>query len=130
MLPVPLPVPTIPTGNETYTQATRLGNLIFVSGQLGIDPATGQLVTGGAVAEYQQALDNLRVILESAGSSLAHVAKTTIYMTDMRLLPELNAVYACYFPHRPAKTGVEVRGLAGGAAIEIEVVAGVADLLR
>ena len=130
MLPVPIPVPAIPTGNETYSQATRLGDFLFVSGQLGIDPATGQLVTGGAVAEYQQALDNLRVILESAGSSLAHVAKTTIYMTDMSLLPELNAVYARYFPHRPAKTGVEVRGLAGGAAIEIEAVAGVADLLR
>ncbi len=125
MLPVPIPVPSIPTGNNTYTQATRLGNLVFVSGQLGIDPASGELVHGGAMAQYEQALANLKVILETAGSSLERVAKTTIFMTDLSLLPQLNEIYARYFPHRPAKTGVEVKGLAGGAAIEIEAIASV-----
>jgi 2-iminobutanoate/2-iminopropanoate deaminase len=125
MIPEPIAVPAVPAGNATYSQATRIGGLLFVSGQLGVDPATGQLKPGGQVAEYEQALANLRVILESAGSSLAQVAKTTVFMTNVDDLAELNVVYAKYFPHAPAKTGVEVSRLSGGAQIEIEVIAGV-----
>jgi 2-iminobutanoate/2-iminopropanoate deaminase len=116
-------VPQVPTGNATYSQAVKMGGLVFVSGQLGVDPATGKLRPGGQVAEYEQALENIRVILEVAGSSLDRVGKTTVYMTNVDELAELNAVYARYFPHAPAKTGVEVKRLSGGAAIEIEVVA-------
>lgn len=123
MKPEPIAVPAVPTGNATYSQATRMGNLLFVSGQLGVDPATGKLKPGGQVAEYEQALDNLKLILEAAGSSLAQVAKTTVFMTNVDELAALNAVYARYFPHAPAKTGVEVSRLSGGAAIEIEVIA-------
>ena len=123
MKPEPIAVPAVPTGNSTYSQATRIGGLLFVSGQLGIDPATGNLKPGGQVAEYEQALDNLKLILEAAGSSLAQVAKTTVFMTNVDELAALNAVYARYFPHAPAKTGVEVSRLSGGAAIEIEVIA-------
>ncbi|MBM3762341.1 MAG: hypothetical protein FJW36_19090 [Acidobacteria bacterium] len=116
-------VPQVPTGNATYSHAVKMGGLIFVSGQLGVDPATGRLRPGGQVAEYEQALENIRVILEAAGTSLDQVGKTTVYMTNVDELSELNAVYARYFPHAPAKTGVEVKRLSAGAAIEIEVVA-------
>jgi len=124
MKPECLKIDAVPTGNNTYSQAARLGGLLFVSGQLGIDPATGQLVAGGQVAEYRRALENIKMILEEAGSSLAQVVKTTVYMTDVNELGELNAVYAEYFAHAPAKTGVEVRRLSSGASIEIEVIAG------
>ncbi len=120
-----IPVPAVPTGNATYSQAVKLGGMLFVSGQLGVDPATGQLRPGGQIAEYEQALENLKVILEASGSGLERVAKTTVYMTDVDELGPLNEVYARYFPHAPAKTGVEVSRLAGGGRIEIEVVAGV-----
>jgi len=122
-LPETIHVPALPPGNHTYHQATRLGDLLFVSGQLGIDPATGELAPGGQVAEYRQALANIQTILEAAGSSLAQVAKTTVYMTNVDDLAELNVAYAEYFPHAPAKTGVEVRRLSGRAHIEIEVIA-------
>jgi 2-iminobutanoate/2-iminopropanoate deaminase len=102
-----------------------MGDLLFVSGQLGIDPATGQLAPGGQVAEYRQALENIKTILAAAGSSLAQVGKTTVYMTDVDELAALNVVYAEYFPHGPAKTGVEVSRLSSGARIEIEVIASV-----
>ena len=114
----------MPTVNPTYNHAVRLGDAIYVSGQIGIDPATGKLVSGGQVVEYRQALENLKVILRAAGSSLERVVKTTIYMTDVTELSDLNKVYAEFFPHDPpAKTGVEVSGLALGAKIEIEAVA-------
>lgn len=123
MPPLPITVPSLPPGNTTYSQAVRLGDLLFVSGQLGIEPATGQLAPGGQVAEYRQALENIKTILAAAGASLAQVGKTTVYMTDVDELAALNAVYAEYFPHAPAKTGVEVSRLSAGACIEIEVIA-------
>lgn len=125
MNPISIAVAAIPPGNSTYSQVTRLGDLLFVSGQLGVDPGTGALVPGGQVAEYRQALENIKTILEAAGSSLAQVAKTTVYMTDVDELSALNEVYGMYFPHAPAKTGVEVRRLSAGARIEIEVIASV-----
>jgi 2-iminobutanoate/2-iminopropanoate deaminase len=121
--PIAIPTPALPPANPTFSQAVRLGDLIFVSGQLGIDPRTGALAPGGQVAEYCQALANLKYVLEAAGTSLDRVAKTTIYMTDVRELAELNRIYAEYFPHAPAKTGVEVKALAMGGRIEIEAIA-------
>ena len=123
MLPISVAVASIPPGNQTYSQAVRLGDLLFVSGQLGVDPRTGALAAGGQVAEYRQAIENIKTILETAGSSLAQVAKTTVYMTDVDELGALNEVYGAYFLHAPAKTGVEVRRLSGEARIEIEVIA-------
>jgi reactive intermediate/imine deaminase len=125
MNPVPIDVPGLPPANATFHQATRLGGLLFVSGQLGIDPETGQLAPGGQAAEYRQALENIRAILEAAGSSPGRVAKTVIYMTNVDELAALNDIYIRYFPHGPAKTGVEVKRLSMGAAIEIEVTAAV-----
>jgi len=117
-------VPGLPTANPTYNHAVRLGDTIYVSGQIGIDPATGKLVNGGQPAEYRQALTNLSVILQAAGSSLKRVVKTTIYMTNVDQLVELNQIYGEFFPDSPpAKTGVEVSRLAIGASIEIEAIA-------
>ena len=116
-------VPGLPANNATYSQAVRMGGLIYVSGQLGMAPAAGQLAEGGIQAQTRQAIENLRTVLEAAGSGLECVGKVNLYITDFGLLPEMNAVYAQYFPHRPAKTTVEVGALDCGALIEIEVVA-------
>jgi 2-iminobutanoate/2-iminopropanoate deaminase len=126
--PIVISVPELPTANPTYNHAVRLGDTIYVSGQIGIDPATGKLVDDGQLAEYRQALLNLQTILHAAGSSLRRVVKTTIYMTDVSQLAELNRVYAEFFPELPpAKTGVEVSRLAIGAKIEIEAIAAVGE---
>ena len=117
-------VPELPTANPTYNHAVRLGDTIYVSGQIGIDPATGKLVSGGQLGEYRQALQNLDAILRASGITLRRVVKTTIYMTDVSQLAELNRIYAEFFPESPpAKTGVEVSRLAIGAKIEIEAIA-------
>jgi 2-iminobutanoate/2-iminopropanoate deaminase len=122
--PTVISVPQLPTANPTYSHAVRLGDVIYISGQLGIDPSTGKLAPGGQVEEYKQALNNLKTILEAAGTSLNRVVKTTIYMTDVTQLAELNAIYAEFFSSTPpAKTGVEVNRLSLGAKIEIEAVA-------
>jgi 2-iminobutanoate/2-iminopropanoate deaminase len=124
MDPTIVAVPGIPPSNTTYNQAVRYGGVIYISGQLGVDPATGKLVAGGQVAEYRQALTNLASILSAAGSSLRRVVKTTIYMTDVSQLAELNVVYGEFFrENAPAKTGVEVSRLAMGGRIEIEAIA-------
>lgn len=122
--PIIVKIPGLPTANPTYNHAVRLGDTLYVSGQIGVDPGTGALVPGGQAAEYRQALRNLESILRAAGSSLRRVVKTTIYMTDIRELSELNRIYAEFFPESaPAKTGVEVSRLAIGAKIEIEAIA-------
>jgi reactive intermediate/imine deaminase len=122
--PMQVHVTGLPATNPTYSQAVRLGDVVYVSGQLGIDPATERLVPGGQIAEYRQALTNLAAILHSAGSSVDRVVKTTIYMTNIDQLAELNEIYAKFFSKSsPAKTGVEVSRLALGGSIEIEAIA-------
>jgi 2-iminobutanoate/2-iminopropanoate deaminase len=131
MLTVPMDIiatPAVPPTNSTYSQAVRHGGIVYVSGQTGVDPATNELTPGGQVAEYRQAIRNLEAILRSAGSSLDLVIRNTIYMTDVSQLADLNQVYAEFFRHRPAKTGVEVKALAMGASIEIESIAAVAQM--
>lgn len=123
MLPERIEVPGLPPNNSTYSQANRLGNLIFVSGQLGVKPGTKELVGPDISSQTRQALENIRTILEAAGSSLSQVGKVNIFITDFSLLGAMNQVYAQYFPHRPAKTTVEITRLDLGALIEIEVVA-------
>lgn len=125
MSPKPIAVPALPPNNQTYSQAVRLGDLIFVSGQLGVRPDTRALVSGGIREQTRQAVDNIEVILRAAGSSLDRVAKVSIFLTDFSLLREMNEVYAERFPGRPAKTTVEIARLDKDALIEIEVVAGV-----
>jgi 2-iminobutanoate/2-iminopropanoate deaminase len=121
--PNPIAVPTLPPNNATYSQAVRLGDLLFVSGQLGVDPITRELVAGGMQAETRQAIENIATILAAAGSGLDLVAKVTIFITDFSLLGEMNEVYASRIQHRPAKTTVEIGRLDKDALIEIEIVA-------
>jgi 2-iminobutanoate/2-iminopropanoate deaminase len=103
-----------------------MGDFVFVSGQLGIDPVTRELVGGGIQAETRQAIDNIATVLAAAGSALDRVAKVTIFLTDFSLLGQMNEVYARRFVQRPAKTAVEINRLDKGAIIEIEVIAGYA----
>jgi 2-iminobutanoate/2-iminopropanoate deaminase len=125
MTPQPISVTAAPPQNETYSQAVRLGDLIYLSGQLGVAP-DGTLPESFP-AQVRQALENVSTVLQAAGSSLALVAKVNIYVTDFSRLREMNAVYPEYFPHRPAKTTVEIARLDKGAQIEVEVVAAAGD---
>lgn len=120
-IPQPVIVSAAPPQNETYSQAVRLGDLIYISGQLGAR-ADGT-IPESFQDQVRQALDNVAIVLQAAGSSLALVAKVNIYITDFSRLREMNEVYPKYFPHRPAKTTVEVARLDKGSQIEIEVVA-------
>lgn len=122
--PVPLTIPDLPPANSTYSQATVLGNLVFVSGMLGIDPLTNRLAGDDMRSQTRQALLNIERILKEAGSGLDRVARCNLYLTDYGRLAEANEVYAEFFStHKPAKTGVGVSELWAGALIEIEVTA-------
>ena len=83
-----------------YSQAIRMGDVVFLSGQIPLDPQTGKLVPGEIEDETRQVLKNLRAVLEASGSALSRVVKTTVYLTDMRLFPRVNAIYAEVFRRR------------------------------
>ena len=121
MIPKPISVTGAPPQNDTYSQAVRLGDLIYVSGQLGVRP--DGLLPATFREQARQAFENVATVLRAAGSSLSLVAKVNIYVTDFSRLREMNEVYPEYFPHRPAKTTVEIARLDKGAQIEVEVVA-------
>lgn len=122
-MPERIDVAGLPPNNETYSQAVRMGNLIYVSGQLGVDPATRELVPGGLGEQTRQAIANIETILRACGVGLEAVGKVNIFVTDFSGLREMNAVFGPRFPHRPAKTTVEIARLDKDALIEIEVVA-------
>ncbi len=107
-----------------YSQAVRTDSMIYTAGQIGLDPATMEIVSGGIEAETRQALTNLKNILEAAGSSLEHVVKTLVFLQDMADFPKMNAIYAEYFPENPpARSTVQVAALPKGALVEIEAIA-------
>lgn len=107
-----------------YSVANRTGNLVFTAGQIGLDPTTNELVSGGIEAETRQALTNLKNVLDAAGSSLEQVVKTTVFLRDMGEFSQMNAIYAEFFPqNHPARSTVQVAALPKYAAVEIEVVA-------
>lgn len=113
-----------PAAIGPYAQAMRAGDLVFCSGQIGLDPESGELVAGGAVAECRQAMENLRAVLAAAGLSLADVVKTTIYLTDLGVFTAVNEVYGGYFSEPyPARATVGVATLPRGASVEIEAIA-------
>lgn len=108
-----------------YSPAIRWGNLVFCSGQTGVDPATGKLVDG-IEAQARQTLENLSGVLKAAGTDLAHAVKTTVFLTDINDFAKLNAAYGEFFPSDPpARTTVAVKALPIGALLEIEVIAAV-----
>jgi 2-iminobutanoate/2-iminopropanoate deaminase len=107
-----------------YSQAIHIENLIFTAGQVGLDPATMEIVKGGIEAETRQVLTNLKHVLESADSGLNFVVKTLVFLQDMNDFAKMNAVYAEFFPENaPARSTVQVAGLPKGALVEIECVA-------
>ena len=115
-----------PAAIGPYSQAIRLGNLIYTSGQIPIDPATGVLVEGGIKEQTRQSLTNVKAILEEAGVSMSQVVKTTVFLADMNDFADMNAVYAEFFTEPyPARSAVAVKSLPKGASVEIEVVAAI-----
>ena len=116
-----------PAAIGPYSQAIKVGNLVYTSGQIPIDPATGSFVEGGIKEQTRQALTNVQAILEAAGLTMANVVKTTVFMADMNDFADMNAVYADYFSEPyPARSAVAVKTLPKGALLEIEVVAEIA----
>lgn len=120
--------PNAPKAIGPYNVANRYNDLIFTAGQLGLDPATGELVPGGIEAEARQALTNLRIVLEAAGSDLSCVLKTTVFLRDITEFAKMNAIYAEFLGEdSPARSAVQVAALPKGGAVEIEAVACLKD---
>lgn len=113
-----------PFQGAPYSQAIRSGELVFVSGQLGIDPATGEMVEGGIREQAEQVMKNLEAILEEAGSSLAQLVKTTIFLADLGDFAALNEIYGARLgSNPPARATIQAAGLPSGALVEIEATA-------
>lgn len=111
-----------------FSDAVRVGNLLFLSGKIGVDPETLELVPGGIQAETRQIMKNIRASLENAGSSMAQVVKCTVFIADMSEWAALNEVYVDYFPgNLPARSALGANGLALGARAEIECIAAVTE---
>ena len=114
----------VPPARVPLSQAIKVGDWVFASGQLGTDPRTGRLVAGGIAAETRQVCENLKAVLEAGGSSLGKVVKVTIYMADLAELLPMNEVFSAYFPtDPPARTTFQAAGLVAGARLEIEAIA-------
>ena len=111
-----------------YSQAIIAGNLLYCSGQIPLDPATGALVQGDLAAQTRRVLDNVGAILAAAGTGFDRVVKTTVFLADMNDFAAMNEVYATYFtPPAPARSTVAAAGLPKGARIEIEVIAALSN---
>lgn len=107
-----------------YSQAIDIGNMVFTSGQIPLDPKTMKLVEGDITVQTKQVFNNLRNVLEAAGLGLSNVVKTTVFMADLSAFAEMNAVYAeCFGQHKPARSTVQVAKLPLGAGVEIECIA-------
>jgi 2-iminobutanoate/2-iminopropanoate deaminase len=109
-----------------YSPGVDVGSLVFVAGQLGLDPATGKLVAGGIEAETAQVMKNAEAVLKNAGLSFRDVARTTVFLTDINDFQAMNKVYATFFPEGtipPARSTVAVAALAAGAKVEIDFIA-------
>lgn len=116
--------PRGPAAIGPYAHATWAGDLLYLSGQTPIDPATGKLITGDVEAQTHRAFDNLQAVLEDAGLAMGHVIKCNVYLVDMADFPQMNAAYAQRFDEPyPSRTTVAVAGLPLGARVEIELVA-------
>ena len=116
-----------PAAIGPYSQAIRSGNLIFTAGQIALDPATGQVVAGGIAEQTMRVLENLKAIVEAAGSSLAKTVKATVFLKDFNDFAAMNAVYGAYLAPAgiaaPARSTVEVSRLPKDVLVEIELVA-------
>jgi len=112
-----------PKAIGTYSQAVRAGDTVYVSGQIPLDPASGQLVSGDIEAEIRRVFDNLKAIAQAAGGSLAHVVKLTVFLTDLAHFPKVNEIMASYFKEPyPARAAIGLAALPRGARVEMECV--------
>jgi 2-iminobutanoate/2-iminopropanoate deaminase len=124
MKPEVLTTDKAPKAVGAYAQAVRANGFLFLSGQIPLDPASGEMVVGDVGVQARRVLDNLRAVLEGAGSSLEQVVKATIYLLDMNDFAVVNQTYAEYFPNaKPARATVAVAGLPRGAKVEIDMIA-------
>ena len=116
-----------PAAIGPYSQAVRIGDFLYTSGQVGLDPATGALIEGGIETQTARVLDNLRAVLEAAGTDFAHVVKTTVFLKNMGDFAAMNAIYGTYFAPEgviaPARSTVEGARLPKDALVEIEAIA-------
>ena len=116
--------PDAPNPAGAYSPALRVGQLLFMSGQIPIDPKTGQLVTGDAAVHARRALDNLGALLKAAGLSFANVVRTTVFLADMNDFAAVNEVYGSYFSDpKPARVTVQAAKLPREARVEIDAIA-------
>ena len=113
-----------PAAVGPYSQAIRASGLVFTSGQIPLDPATGSLIQGGIREQARQSMENLGAVLEAAGTDFSRVVKATIYLADIQDFAAVNEVYASFFPSEPpARSAFQVAALPLGARVEIEMVA-------
>ena len=124
----PIKTENAPAAIGPYSQAIKANGFVFVSGQIPIDPQTGEFVAGGITEQTARVLKNLTAVLEAAGSSLEQVVKTTVFLADMKEFSSMNEVYKDFFPiPQPARSTVAAAGLPRDARVEIEVVALVSE---
>lgn len=123
MMKTTVSTPGAPGAVGPYSQGVRVGDLLFVSGQVALDPATGVLVAGGVEQQTRRVMQNLQAILEAGGSALDHVVKATVYLTDLGEFDAMNRVYASFFPgEKPARVCVEVSRLPKNGSVEIDAI--------
>jgi 2-iminobutanoate/2-iminopropanoate deaminase len=120
----PISTPSAPAAIGPYSQAIRVGGSVFLSGQIPLDPATGQLVAGDIAAQTKRVMENLQAVLAAAGCSFADVTRTTVYLVDLANFAAVNEAYGKYFeaPY-PARATVQVAALPRGAQVEIDAIA-------
>ena len=107
-----------------YSQAVKVANVIYLSGQIALDPASGNLVEGDFSAQVRRVFENLKAVLQQSGAGFSNVARATVYLTDLGNFQRLNSIYAEYFgDHKPARSTVGVAQLPRGAAVEIDLIA-------
>ncbi len=115
--------PNAPAAIGPYSQAIAIDGLLFCSGQIPLDPATGQVIEGDVSAQTRQVMENIRALLTAAGTSLEKVVKTTIFLADMNDFATVNAIYGEYFPENPpARSTVQVARLPRDVQVEVEVI--------
>lgn len=115
--------PKAPKAIGPYSQAVESSGFVFCSGQIAIDPQTNEFISGDIEQQTKRVIENLKIVLEAAGSSLLKAVKVNVYMADLSEFPRMNEIFSGYFSHKPARATIQAAGLPKGARIEIDVIA-------